>query len=76
MTSFNNNFQSTDSTKYGGYQLDTTLIKIFLNSVKEGNLQSIKNDIEKYNFDVKAIKDSQYEQNALFYAALINNDEE
>ena len=54
--------------------LDPTLIKVFLNNVKEGSLDSIKEDIAKYNFDVKFIKDSQYDQNALFYAALIKDD--
>ena len=56
--------------------LDTTLIKIFLNTVKEGDLAAIINEIEKYRFDVKLIKDSQYDQNALFYAALIKDDTE
>lgn len=56
--------------------MDSTLIKIFLNTVKDGNLSIIKADIEKYNFDVRHIKDSQYSQNALFYAALIKDDRE
>lgn len=63
-------------TQPSGFHLDTTLIKIFLNSVKDGDLQTIRNNIEKYNFDVRVIKDSQYEQNALFYAALIKDDDE
>lgn len=71
-----NNFLNNDQPKLQGYQLDTTLIKIFLNTVKDGDLQEIKNNIEKYNFDVRYIKDSQYEQNALFYAALIKDDNE
>jgi predicted nucleic acid-binding OB-fold protein len=74
MSTYNPYSQNSESTKLPGYQLDTTLIKIFLNSVKEGDLQEIKNNIEKYSFDVKVIKDSQYEQNALFYAALIKDD--
>ena len=56
--------------------IDTTLIKIFLNTVKEGDLQLIIQEINKYHFDVRQLKDSQYDQNALFYAALIKNDEE
>ena len=57
-------------------QLDPTLVKLFLTNVKDGNLAEIKNNIEKYNFDVKFIKDSQFDQNALFYAALIKDDNE
>lgn len=55
-------------------QVDSTIIKLFLNSIKDGNLQGIKNSIEKYNFDVRVIKDAQYEQNVLFYAAVIPDD--
>jgi hypothetical protein len=58
------------------FQVDATLIKIFLNTVKDGDIQQIRREIEKYQFDVKMIKDSQYEQNALFYAALIKDDNE
>jgi hypothetical protein len=57
-------------------QLDPTLVKLFLTNVKDGNLAEIKNNIEKYNFDVKVIKDIQFEQNALFYAALIKDENE
>jgi hypothetical protein len=63
-------------SKSSHQQLDPTLIKLFLTTVKDGNLAEIKNNIEKYNFDVKYIKDSQYDQNALFYAALIKDDNE
>ena len=70
-------------TNYLGYssnlaqpQMDSTLIKIFLNTVKEGNLPNIIADIEKYRFDVRHIKDQQYSQNALFYASLIKEDQE
>lgn len=74
--SHGNNFQSqiVESSKYG--QIDSTLIKIVLSSVKDGDLQAIKNNIEKYNIDAKMIKDQQYDQNALFYAALIKDDNE
>lgn len=54
--------------------IDSTIIKLFLNSIKDGNLQGIKNSIEKYNFNVKAIKDPQLEQTVLFYAAVIPDD--
>jgi hypothetical protein len=70
-------------TNYLGYsstgsqpQMDSTLIKIFLNTVKDGNLANIISDIEKYRFDVRHIRDQQYSQNALFYAALIKDDQE
>jgi hypothetical protein len=70
-------------TNYLGYssassqpQMDSTLIKIFLNTVKDGNLATIISDIEKYRFDVRYIRDQQYSQNALFYAALIKDDHE
>jgi hypothetical protein len=55
-------------------QVDSTIIKLFLNSIKDGNLQGIKSSIEKYNFDVKAVRDPQLEQNVLFYAAVIPDD--
>ena len=69
-----NNLNSLSSNVNQQY-LDSTLIKIFLNTVKEGNLDTIKNEIDKYNFDVRHIRDQQYQQNALFYAALIKEDE-
>lgn len=53
---------------------DSTLIKIFLNSVKDGDLMQIKNHIEKYHFDVTIIKDIQLEQNPIFYATSIKDD--
>jgi hypothetical protein len=55
---------------------DSTLIKIFLNSVKDGDLLQIKNNIEKYYFDVTIIKDAQLEQNPIFYATNIKDDNE
>ncbi len=58
------------------YQVDPTLIKMFLSTVKEGNLQTIIKELEKFPVDVKFIKDSQYEQNVLFYASLIKDDDE
>lgn len=74
MSNFNLTNIAADPTRAPQYQVDSTIIKMFLASIKEGNLQTIKNNIEKYNFDVKMIKDSQYDQNALFYAALIPDD--
>lgn len=56
-------------------QLDTTLIKVFLGQVKEGNLDLIKIDIDKYRLDLRLVKDPALDQNALFSAALIKDDE-
>ena len=71
-----NNIPYSSGISINQPNIDTTLIKIFLNTVKEGDLQLIIQEINKYHFDVKLLKDSQYDQNALFYAALIKNDEE
>jgi len=76
MSQFNSNFSNLQSFEQPKFQVDATLIKIFLNTVKDGDLQQIGREIEKYQFDVKMIKDSQYEQNALFYASLIKDDKE
>jgi hypothetical protein len=76
MSQFNSNFGNLQSNDLPRFQVDATLIKIFLNTVKEGDLQQIRREIQKYQFDVKIIKDSQYEQNALFYASLIKDDNE
>ena len=56
------------------YKTDTTLTKIILNSIGEGDLQTIKNNIEKNNIDIKSLKDTSKDQNAFFFAALIKED--
>ena len=56
------------------YKIDTTLTKMILNSIEEGDLQTIKNNIEKNNIDIKSLKDISKDQNAFFYAALIKED--
>lgn len=71
MSNFNFSSQINDKP-----QVDPTLIKMFLSTVKEGNLPMIIKEMEKFPVDVKYIKDSQYEQNVLFYAALIKDDNE
>ena len=53
-------------------QIDSTLIKMILNSIKEGDLSLIKSNIQQY--DMKLIKDTENGQNAFFSAALIKND--
>jgi hypothetical protein len=56
------------------YMFEGFFIKEFLDSVKDGNLIKIKQEIEKHSLDVKYIKDSIHYHNALFYAALIKDD--
>lgn len=55
-------------------QVDSTLVKMILSSIKEGDLSVIKSNIAKYNLDIKLLKDSQSEQNAFFFAAVIKDD--
>ena len=57
-------------------QIDSTLVKMILTSIKEGDLTAIKNKLAQYNFDLRLLKDSQTEQNAFFLAALIKADTE
>jgi hypothetical protein len=56
--------------------LDSVMIKVFLNLVKEGDLNAIIKEIEDKRYDVRLIKDNQYDQTALFYAAVIKDDNE
>lgn len=72
MTDSTYTFKNAGTTH--GYQIDSTLIKIFLNVVKEGDLQSIKSNIERYSFDVKQIKDEINDQNLIFTASAIKDD--
>ena len=58
----------------GPNQIDLTLCKMILNSVLEGQLSKIQTNLEKYNIDLKALKDIQNEQNAFFSASLIKDD--
>ncbi len=55
-------------------QIDSTLVKMILSSIKEGDLPTIKQNISKFNQDINLLKDQQTEQNAFFFAALINSD--
>ena len=57
-------------------QIDSTLVKMILTSIKEGDLTAIKNKLVQYNIDLRLLKDSQTEQNAFFFAALIKADTE
>ena len=58
----------------GSNQIDSTLRKMILNSVQEGDLSKIQLNLEKYNLDITALKDVQKRQNAFFSAALIKDD--
>ena len=49
---------------------------MILTSIKEGDLTAIKNKLAQYNIDLRLLKDSQTEQNAFFFAALIKADTE
>ena len=55
-------------------QIDSTLVKMILSLIKEGDLAAIKNNISRYNLDIKLLKDIANEQNAFFFAALIKDD--
>ena len=57
-------------------QIDSTLVKMILTSIKEGDLTAIKNKLAQYNIDLRLLKDSQTEQNAVFFAALIKQENE
>ena len=57
-------------------QIDSTLVKMILTSIKEGDLTAIKNKLAQYNIDLRLLKDNQTEQNAFFFAALIKADTE
>lgn len=57
-------------------QIDSTLVKMMLNSIQEGDINVIKNNITKYSLDLKMVKDTENEQNGFFYASLIKDDSE
>jgi ankyrin repeat protein len=59
-----------------GNQIDSTLSKMILNSIQEGDLSVIKESISKDNLDIKLIKDVSKNQNAFFYAAIIKEDKD
>lgn len=57
-------------------QIDSTLVKMMLKSIQEGDINVIKSNITKYSLDLKMVKDYENEQNAFFYASLIKDDNE
>lgn len=64
-----------DDNKYPN-QIDTTLIKMILKSIQDGDLSIIQNNVTKYSLDMKVLKDPENGQNAFFYSALIKEDKE
>ena len=55
---------------------DITLIKMILHQIQDGDLNLIKQNIQKYELDMKLLIDTENQQNAFFYTALIKNDED
>lgn len=55
-------------------EVDYTLVQLLIKTIKEGNIDQIKEYIEKYSLDVKIIKDTQFDQNLLFFCCLIKDD--
>lgn len=55
-------------------EVDYTLVQMLIKTIKDGNIDSIKNFLEKYGIDVKIIKDTLLEQNCLFFCTLIKED--
>lgn len=55
-------------------EVDYTLVQMLIKTIKDGNIDQIKNYIEKYGLDVKIIKDTQLDQNCLFFCTLIKDD--
>ena len=58
-----------------GSKIDSTLVKMILNSITDGDINLIKNSIQKYNLDMKELIDKENYQNAFFNATVIKNDE-
>ena len=58
------------------HQIDTTLVKMVLNSVMDGDLSVIKQNAEKYHLNMNLLIDKENQQNAFFFMALIKKDED
>lgn len=56
------------------HQIDSTLIKMALNTVQDGDLDNIKQNIEKYHLNMNLLIDKENQQNAFFYCALVKDD--
>ena len=55
---------------------DETLIKMILKSIQDGDIEVFKSYLANYSLDLKLLKDKEQEQNAFFFAALVQKDEE
>lgn len=55
-------------------EVDYTLVQLLIKTIKDGNIDQIRSYIDKYGLDVKIIKDTQYEQNCLFFCCVIKDD--
>ena len=49
------------------HQLDSTTIKMILNSIQDGDLEKIKSNIAKYNVNMNLLIDKENQQNAFFF---------
>ncbi len=56
-------------------EVDYTLVQLLIKTIKDGNIDQIRNYIDKFGLDVRIIKDTQYDQNCLFFCCLIKDDE-
>ena len=56
------------------HQIDNTLIKIVLNSVQDGDLSVIKQNVQKFSLDMNKLIEKENNQNAFFFMALVKND--
>lgn len=56
-------------------EIDYTLVQLLIKTIKDGNIDQIRNYIDKYGLDVTIIKDAQLDQNCLFFCCLIKEDE-
>lgn len=56
------------------HHIDDTIIKMILKSVQDGDLETIKSHVLKYNINMNTLIDKVNQQNAFFYCALIKDD--
>ena len=75
----NNNISTLNNPQnnlsYNNHQIDSTLIKMILNVIQDGDLNNIKSNLEKYHIDLKYVI-TENGQNAFFYTAFIKKDED
>ena len=57
------------------HRIENSLIKLILHAIQSGDINLIKLNIEKYQIDLKHVK-TENEQNAFFYIAFIQKDED